>query len=338
MKAAVVVTPGTIEVTSVPDPTPGPGEVVVAVAACGICGTDLHIYDGEFAPKYPIIPGHEFAGEVVALGKGVTGLKAGDRVAVDPSLPCRACHYCRQGRDNLCDNWAAIGVTAPGGAAEYALAPHGNCVPIEEGARLEDYALVEPLACAISGFDVLRRRPAEHYLIYGGGTMGVLIASLARSAGAASVTVVEPRVERRETVVALTGVDLAVPAVDQTERPRGWDVVIDCTGVVAAIEDGLGRVAKGGTYLQFGVPHAAATASFSPYHVYNHEITITGSMAVRHSFERAVELLESGLIDPARVITNRVPLDEYASALAGVRAGAGLKTQVLPRMPDAGGN
>lgn len=331
MKAAVVVTPGTLEVQTVPDPVPGSGEVVIAVAACGICGTDLHIHDGEFAPRFPVIPGHEFAGEVVALGPGVTDLAVGDRVAVDPSLPCHACHYCRQGRDNLCDNWAAIGVTAPGGAAEYAVAPHGNCIRVPDGVRLEDYALVEPLACAISGLDVLRRRPAEHYLVYGAGTMGVLIARLARSAGAASVTVVEPRAERRDTVVALAGVDLAIASADEADRPRGWDVVVDCTGVVAAIEDALTRVAKGGTYLQFGVPHADARATFDPYRIYNQEITITGSMAVRYSFERAAELLGSGIVDPAQLITSRVPLDDYAAALEGVRAGRGLKTQVLPR-------
>src|SRR5918994_1982570 len=127
MRAAVISDVNAVEVTTVDDPTPGPLEVVVAVAACGICGTDLHILDGEFAPSLPIIPGHEFAGEVVAVGGDVTQVEVGDQVAVDPNLHCGSCHYCRQGRGNLCEHYAAIGVTTAGGAAEYAVAPMGNC-------------------------------------------------------------------------------------------------------------------------------------------------------------------------------------------------------------------
>ncbi|MFD0744152.1 alcohol dehydrogenase catalytic domain-containing protein [Phytohabitans flavus] len=129
MKAAVVVTPGQIAIEKVPDPTPGPRDVVVEVAGCGICGTDLHIMDGEFAPAYPIIPGHEFAGRVVEVGSAVTELSVGEQVAVDPSLHCGECYQCKRARGNLCENWNAIGVTKPGGAAEFALAPAANCFP-----------------------------------------------------------------------------------------------------------------------------------------------------------------------------------------------------------------
>ena len=123
MKAAVIESVGRAVVAEVPDPTPGPREVVVEVAACGLCGTDLHILQGEFAPKLPIVPGHEFAGEVVGVGTRVTELAIGDRVAVDPSLYCYECRYCRTGHNNLCERWAAIGVTTAGGAAQYATAP-----------------------------------------------------------------------------------------------------------------------------------------------------------------------------------------------------------------------
>jgi len=123
VKAAVITQPGSVEIATVDDPAPGPREVVVEVAATGLCGTDLHILQGEFAPKLPIIPGHEFAGEVVGRGSEVTELALGDQVAVDPSLYCFECHYCRLGHNNLCERWAAIGVTHPGAAAEYAVAP-----------------------------------------------------------------------------------------------------------------------------------------------------------------------------------------------------------------------
>ncbi len=202
MKAAVIVEPGRIAIESVPDPAPGPRDVVVRVAGCGICGTDLHIMDGEFAPAYPIVPGHEFAGEVVEVGADVTQVHVGDQVAVDPSLYCGECYYCRRAHENLCENWAAIGVTTAGGAAEYALAPQKNCFRLPDGVEPADAALIEPLSCAVRGFDVLSGQLADHYLIYGSGTMGLMMMELAKRAGAATVSMVDLNPERLETAAS----------------------------------------------------------------------------------------------------------------------------------------
>jgi 2-desacetyl-2-hydroxyethyl bacteriochlorophyllide A dehydrogenase len=327
VKAAVIVTPGEIALESVPDPAPGPREVVVQVAGCGICGTDLHIMDGEFAPAYPIVPGHEFAGTVVATGAEVTEVRVGDAVAVDPSLHCGECYQCRRGRGNLCERWAAIGVTVPGGAAEFAVAPVKNCFPLPEGVAPADAALIEPLSCAVRGFDVLPRRLGDHYLIYGAGTMGLMMLELAKRSGAASVSVVDLNADRLATATRL-GVTAAGARPEEVERPRGWDVVIDCTGVQAAIQDGLGRVAPAGTFLQFGVADYAARATVEPFKIYNQEITITGSMAVLQSFERAGDLFVAGVLDPEVFISHRFPLDGYADAMAQFRAGIGRKIQV----------
>jgi len=322
-------------VETVDDPTPGRREVVVEVAACGICGTDLHILDGEFAPTLPVIPGHEFSGRVVALGADVTELSVGDAVAVDPSVYCNECHFCRQGRGNLCDRWSAIGVTMSGGAAEYAAAPVGNCFKLPDGVRIEDAALVEPLSCAVRGYDVLPRRLAEQYLIYGAGTMGLMMLQLAKRAGASTVSVVDTNAPRLDTAKLLGATEVATSAA-QLGHPHGWEVVIDCTGVVAAIEDGLTRVRKGGSFLQFGVSEENAEARFSPYRIYNEEITILGSMAVLHSFERAGELFSAGAIDADTMITHRLPLEEYPAALEAFKSGQGLKTQVLPKAATNG--
>ena len=330
MRAAVISAPGQVSVESVDDPSPGRRDVVVEVAACGICGTDLHILEGEFAPSLPVIPGHEFAGRVAEVGADVTKLKVGDAVAVDPSLHCGECHFCRHGRGNLCDNWAAIGVTRAGGAAEYVAVPMANCFRLPDDVRLEDAALVEPLSCAVRGYDVLPRRLGEHYLIYGAGTMGLMMLQLARRAGAASVSMVDTNAGRLDTAKVL-GASAAATSAGELGHPLGWEVVVDCTGVVAAIEDGLGRVRKGGTFLQFGVSAENAEARFSPYRVYNEEIAILGSMAVLHSFERAGELFAGGAIDADVMITHRLPLEEYPAALEAFRGGQGLKTQVLPR-------
>ncbi|MBP2472062.1 2-desacetyl-2-hydroxyethyl bacteriochlorophyllide A dehydrogenase [Crossiella equi] len=329
MKAAVITGVGQVEVTEVPDPTPGPREVVVEVSACGLCGTDLHILQGEFAPTLPIVPGHEFAGVIVETGKNVTEVAVGDRVAVDPSLYCHECRYCRNGRNNLCSNWAAIGVSNPGGAAQYAVAPVANCVKLPDHVRTEDAALIEPLSCAVRGYDVLRSTLASNVLIYGSGTMGLMMLELGKKTGAASIEVVDLNPERLATATKL-GVTATAASADDLDRPEGWDVVIDCTGNEKAIQDGLGRVAKGGTFLQFGVSDYSARAVIEPYKIYNQEITITGSMAVLHSFERAADLFAAGVLDPDIFISHRLPLSDYASALEAFKRGEGRKIQVLP--------
>ncbi|MCL6667838.1 MULTISPECIES: zinc-dependent alcohol dehydrogenase family protein [Streptomyces] len=329
MKAAVIEAPGQVTVTTVPDPTPGPRDVVVDVAACGLCGTDLHILQGEFAPTLPVVPGHEFAGEVVGLGSEVTELALGDRVAVDPSLYCNECRYCRAGRNNLCDRWQAIGVTVAGGAAEYAVAPVANCVRLPEHVDVQDAALIEPLSCAVRGYDVLNSRLGAHVLIYGSGTMGLMMLELAKRTGAASVDVVDLNPERLATAEKL-GCSQAAGNADELGRAQGWDVVVDATGNAAAIQDGLERVAKAGTFLQFGVSDYATTATISPYRIYNQEITITGSMAVLHSYERAAELFATGVLDPQVFISHRLPLTQYPQALDQFAAGQGRKIVVVP--------
>jgi 2-desacetyl-2-hydroxyethyl bacteriochlorophyllide A dehydrogenase len=329
VKAAVISAPGEVSVSTVDDPAPGHRDVVVRVAACGLCGTDLHILRGEFAPTLPVVPGHEFAGEVAAVGSGVTELRVGDRVAVDPSLYCYECYYCRHGRNNLCERWAAIGVTRAGGAAEYAVAPVANCVTLPEHVRTEDAALIEPLSCAVRGYDVLRGQLGSHVLIYGSGTMGLMMLELAKRTGAVSVEVVDINPDRLTTAAAL-GASGTAGSADEFDRPRGWDLVVDATGNEKAIQDGLGRVGKGGTFLQFGVADYAARATIEPYKIYNQEITITGSMAVLHSYERAAELFASGVLDPDVFITHRFPLDDYPAALEQFAKGIGRKIQVCP--------
>ncbi|MFJ7964011.1 zinc-dependent alcohol dehydrogenase family protein [Streptomyces sp. NPDC096324] len=329
MKAAVIESMGRAVVAEVPDPTPGPREVVVEVAACGLCGTDLHILQGEFAPELPIVPGHEFAGTVVGVGTRVTELAVGDRVAVDPSLYCHECRYCRTGHSNLCERWAAIGVTTAGGAAQYATAPVANCVKLPEHVATQDAALIEPLSCAVRGYDVLRSRLGAHILVYGSGTMGLMMLELAKRTGAASVDVVDVNPERLATA-RLLGVSAAAESADELDRPQGWDVVVDATGNAAAIQDGLDRVAKAGTFLQFGVADYATRVTVDPYRIYNQEITITGSMAVLHSFERAAELFAAGVLDPSVLISDRLPLTSYPQALEQFASGVGRKIVVVP--------
>lgn len=330
MKAVVVEEPNEVIVKEVPDPTPASGEALIKVEACGICGTDIHVIRGEFEPtRYPIIPGHEFCGEVVELGDEAGNLKVGDFVAVDPSLYDGTCAQCREGRFNLCENWNGIGVGRTNGAcAELVAVPAANAFRLPDGIPRHWGTLVEPLACAVHGLDQLDAEIGREWLIYGAGTMGLLLAQCARDAGANRIDMVELNPKRHDLAKRLAA-DRVAKSAEDLDRPRGWDVVIDATGAVPAIEDGLTHVARGGTFLVFGVAKSDAVARFSPFRVYNDEIRIVGSMAVLHSFERALALFAKGVIDSEALITNRFPLDEYATAIDTFLSGSGLKIQVF---------
>lgn len=329
MRAAVIAGPGLVEVTTIPDPTPGPNDVIVDVASCGICGTDLHILEGEFVETFPIVPGHEFAGEIVAVGSEVTDLRIGDQVAVNPSFICYECRYCRKGLTNLCEVAGGYGTSFNGGAAEFAVVGAKYCVKLAENVRAIDASLIEPLSCAIRGYDVIKNQMGNHALIYGAGTMGLMMLQLAKRAGLASVEVVDLN-EAKLAIAAQLGCDATVTSADHLDRPYGWELVIDATGNELAIQDGLGRVDRGGTFLQFGVASYATRATIVPYKIFRNEITITGSMATLNSYERAADLFATGVIDPDIFISDRLPLEQYPHALDLFTQGKGRKIQVIP--------
>ncbi|ASW53780.1 zinc-dependent alcohol dehydrogenase family protein [Plantactinospora sp. KBS50] len=330
MRAVVIAEPGRFGVTRVPDPTPAAGEIVVAPRAAGVCGTDLHIIDGEFPPApFPLVPGHEFAGEVVALGAGVTGIRTGDRVAVDPSLFCGTCVYCRRQRGNLCQRWGAIGDTVDGAFAEYVAVPAGNAHPVPDSLGWAAAALVEPLSCVVHGLRRLAMAPGSELLIVGAGTIGLLLAQAARRSGAARIAVVDTDPGRRELAASL-GADTVAGSVDAllAERDIGFEYAIEATGVPAAAQAALTGLARGGTLLVFGVSPADASVRLSPFQVYNDELTILGSMAVLHTFEPAITLMTSGAIAADRMVTDTFALDDFPDAVRAVRARTGLKVQV----------
>ena len=332
MRAAIIDRPGEVRVGTVNDPTPNSGEVVVRVGACGICGTDLHIADGEFPPTpYPIVPGHEFAGEVVALGPGVEEISEGARVGIDPSLFCGHCEFCRRGRGNLCQNWGAIGDTVDGGFAEYVTVPAANAYVLPESVSYREAALIEPLSCAVHGIRKLAPQVGDTFLIFGAGTMGLILLQLALRGGASKVAVVDLNSRRLDLAERLGATRTATDAVELREvEPLGFDCVIDATGVPAAIEAAFDAVKRGGKLLVFGVAPDEARVAFSPFRIYNDEITVLGSMAILFSYAPAVDLLLSGAVDAEALLSHDFPLDEFPGALQTVRHGEGVKVQVLP--------
>jgi len=334
MWAARIEKPGLITVEERPDPAPGPGDVVVAVEACGVCGTDLHIADGEFEPTpYPIIPGHEFSGTIVEIGSDVrSAITVGDRVAVDPSLFCGHCAACRAGRGNLCANWGATGDTVDGAFAELVAVPAKQAYVLPGSMTFEQGALVEPLSCAVHGLRRLGVEVGESVLVVGAGTMGLLIIQLLVTAGTRVVAV--DRLTSKLDLAGQMGASRVATSIDDLDGEQ-FDAVVDVTGVPAVIEQGLDAVRRGGRFLVFGVAPAAARVAVSPFRVYNDEITIIGSMAVLHSFGAALDLIAAGVVRTDGLVSHRLPLTEYEQALETVRSGKGVKVQVLPGMEAA---
>lgn len=329
MRALVAQAPGVLGVESVPDPTPGADDLVVEVLGCGLCGTDLHLFDGELPyDSYPVVPGHEFYGRVVAAGSAVATSRVGSLVAADPNLPCRVCSECRRGRSNLCTNYAALGITLDGGMADYVRVPAVLAYTLPESMSPAAAQIVEPLSCAIHGFDLLPRTPGDRYLVYGAGTMGLLMGQLAMDYSADQVCIVDPNPARRALATQM-GLNAAAHA-DEFDAGHGWETVIDCSGSTAAITDGLQRVRRGGFFQCFGVADSDAVVEVRPFDIYRDEITIVGSMAVLNSFGRAIEIAHGWDERIAPLVTHHFDLADAATAVQTFRSGIGTKIVVRP--------
>lgn len=332
MLAVVVEAPHEYGVKDVPDPVAGPGEVVVRIGACGICGTDVHVIEGEFPPTvYPIVIGHEFGGEIVEVGPGVEGIAVGDRVGVDPTLNCGACYFCQRGMGNLCENWNGIGVARTnGGFAEYVVLPARTIYPLPAGMTDAQAALIEPISCVVRGFHRLQPLVGETYLVYGAGPMGLMNAQVARFNGASTVAIIdinESRLLRAKDVFGFEHVATSLDALRDI-APRGFDNVIEATGVTKVAEMAIDGVKRRGKLLLFGVCPPGEKAAYDAFRIYNEEITIMGTMAVLNSYGPAIDILAAGAVDAEQMVTHTFPLASFDDALDVVRKGAGLKVQV----------
>jgi 2-desacetyl-2-hydroxyethyl bacteriochlorophyllide A dehydrogenase len=326
MQAIQITQDHRISVIETTVPTVSEDEVLVKPTCCGICGTDLHILrHGFVGTNYPVIPGHEFAGHVEAVGRNVRNLKAGDFVAVDPNVVCGTCRWCQMGRPNLCIHLMPIGVGRAGAAAEYVAVPGRNAFKVSETIGADVAALIEPLACALHAVESSQGIDGRQVLVLGGGTMGLLIAIAAKYAGAGKVTLADPAAAKL-LIAQNVGVDAAVqPSELGGER---FDVVFEAAGVPAALKQGLQLVDKTGAYVQVGVHDEHAEASFVPFKLYEQELRLIGSNSCAGQFAAAVELMPD-IRDKAKfLIGESFPVWSFDAAVQSMQAGKSIKTQL----------
>ena len=307
LKALQITKPHELKMVTLERPEPGPGEVLIKVMASGICGTDIHILEGEYVGAYPVIPGHEFSGVVEQAGQAVSRIKVGDKVAVEPNIACDNCSYCLNNQQNFCENWQGVGVTLPGGMAEYVIAPEKAVFDIGE-LEFDEGAFVEPLSCVLHGVQKTCIRLADRVVILGAGPIGILLLQAVNVQGAQSVTVVEldqARAEAAQTV----GADQIYRSLDGLPKDA-FEVVIDATGVIPVMKRTPEFTRKGGKILLFGVP-PKTNIEFDAFTLFLKGLTIlTSYTSVRNSLQ-AIDLLKNKRINVKPLISHRLPLAKF---------------------------
>lgn len=337
MRAVVYRGPGQLVVERRPGLRPAPDQVLLEIAACGVCGTDVHILDGDYPATPDIALGHEYAGVVVEAGEKVRALRPGDRVAVDPNIACRACAACRRGDGHLCAHLEALGVTRDGGFAERCVVPAAQAYRLPDDVTFEAAVMAEPLSCCLHGLDLAGIRSGESVIVLGAGPIGLLMTQLVRAAGAARVLVADPVSSKRE-LAAQMGADIVLDPTEHAPAaavgevlPEGADVVLECVGKPATATLALELARRGGTVVWFGVSPPGASATVEPYVVYRKELTIRGAFVNPHTFGRALDLLAQRRIQIAPLISHRFELADVPEAIATVKRHHAIKALVLPQ-------
>ena len=328
MKAFLLYGAEDLRAVDLPEPVAGPGEVVIAMRRAGICGSDMHYYShgriGSFVPKRPFVMGHEFAGEIVAAGPGVPVSRIGDRVTVDPSMPCGHCAFCRGGRYNLCLNMRFYGSAScdphiNGGFEEFVLAPAVNCLTVPDAMSWAEAAMIEPLSVATHAVRRAGNVAGLAVLVTGGGTIGQLTALVARAFGAATVVVSDIAAGPRQ-IARNSGADATLDALStrfEAEAdavvPGGFDVVIEAAGSAQALAQALPVVRRGGTIVQVGTLPAAVTLPLNM--LMARELTLVGSFRFANVFQTAIDLVASGRVDLTPFVTSVFALDDLQAAM-----------------------
>jgi L-iditol 2-dehydrogenase len=314
----------------VPEPVPGPGEVLLAVHTAGICGSDVHATQGLFPVTPPRVLGHEYSATVLDVGRGVSRSLVGRPVACEPNYGCGRCDACQAGRDSQCPRAVRVG-----GFAERVVLPRRLVHPLPEGLDPATAALAEPAACCLSGLEMFRMPRKATVLVIGGGIMGLLTLALARERGAGKTILSDPVAGRRDAAAALgadvvvdpTVEDLAATVRRETDS-HGVDVVCEAVGSPPLLAEAVRLARFGGVVQLVGVCPRGSTLPADLYDFHFRELRLLGAYGRGRAFRRVLPLLPR--IGARRLMTDRYPLAGIADAFAHAAAGRGLKTAIAP--------
>ena len=325
-----------IHIDRVPRPTPGPGEVLLKMAAVGVCGSDVHYYldggIGDAVVTAPITMGHEPSAYVAGLGAGVEELEIGQLVAIEPAIPCGHCEMCLTGHPNLCPNVRFCGTPPIDGVfSEYAVMPAENCVPLPEGFSPVEGALLEPLGVAIHTVDLSHIRVAQTVVVLGAGPIGLLIAAVARAAGAGQILMTEPIPERRAFALDFVADAVFDPSeqdvvaeVLRATNGRGVDIAFEAAGALDTPQNGVDMLRPGGTLVLCGIPSGEDRLTLTASSTRRKGLTIKMVRRMKFVYPRGILMVQRGMVDLKAIATHFVSLDEIPQAfemVAGYRDG-----------------
>lgn len=327
MKAAVFYGKGDLRVEERDLPQLKQDEALVRVHACGICGTDAHIFSGdEGAAETPAgtVLGHEFAGEIVAVGDAVTGFSVGDRVCIDPNKLCNECYYCKSGVGHFCESMIGIGTTVDGGFAEYCVVPASQVYCFPQELSYEAAAMTEPVSCCLHGIDLCNIRPGSTVAVLGCGMIGLLMLQLARLSGASMLIAIEPIEQKRKVAIEL-GADYAFNPMEDdfmeqlSKVTNRIETVIECVGRTNTVGMAIEIAGNASTVMLFGLTAPGDEVAVKPFTLFKKEITLKASYINPYTFTRALDLISSGKIDVSSMIYAKRPLEELPEILADPR-------------------
>lgn len=338
MKALRYSKPREYSIVEVPLPILRENDVLVKVKACGVCGTDLHIHEGEFIAKFPLIPGHETVGVVAGMGSKVKGFTIGERVCADNSELCGECFYCRRGELLLCEHFEAHGVTMDGGFAEYCAYPAGRVFPIKNLSDV-DATLLEPASCAAHGLDKIAPKMGSSVLMFGAGPTGLVLTQMLRQNGGCHVVVAAPEGLKMDLAKSLDAADVYVelsrtnPSAQfemlKKENPYGFDIVVEATGSVKILADSINYVRRGGKLVVYGVYSSKDRVSWPPSKIFGDEITIIGSFSETYKFPAAIDYLDSGKVKVKGIVNKTFKLEQWAECLESMRNKSAIKAAII---------
>lgn len=340
MRAAAFYGKNDLRIEEIKTPTPGKGQVVVKVMACGICGTDVHIFHGDEGvgetPTGTVI-GHEFAGQVEAVGEGVANVKPGDRVCVDPNVLCNECYYCLSSIGHFCESMTGIGTMINGGFAEYCVVPQSQVYKIKDTTTYEEAAMTEPVACCVHGIDMCEISCGDTVAIIGGGMIGMIMLQLAKISGAGKLIMLEPVAEKREIAKKL-GADICIDPiyenVHKVLEENGIErisTVIECVGKAATMEQAIDIAGKKSVVMMFGLTAPNDEMTIKPFQIFKKEIVLKASFINPYTQKRALELIENKKVDVSSIVYGYEPLERLPEILSDASLRAKGKFIILPQ-------